>query len=60
MAEPDEPRTRIVSYEDDDHRFIAVLNRSPETDRLTAREVEAKLNEWRRTHRHLKAVDDPE
>lgn len=60
MPEPEEPRTRVVTHQDGDRYITVVMRRSPETDHLTGAEIAAKLDDWRRSQRHLRAVDDPE
>ncbi|WP_309029085.1 hypothetical protein [Streptomyces alfalfae] len=51
--------TRVVSREEENgDRIIAVMRRDEETDRMSDEEILAKLDEWKRSRRHLRAVDD--
>lgn len=54
-----ESEARLVTREDEGgRRSVAVVRRSPENDRLTDEEIAAKFDEWQRSKRHLRAVDD--
>ena len=48
--------TRTVVHEDGDHRHIAVITRTPDSDALTDEEVIGRLKQWR-ARRHLRVVD---
>ncbi|MER5715749.1 hypothetical protein [Streptomyces sp. NPDC002132] len=54
----EEPRTRIVTHEADGRRVIAVLHRTDDSDRLSDAEIVAHFDEWKRSGRHLRVVDD--
>lgn len=61
MTEPehDEPRIRIIADEPSPGRcVITVIRRDAETDKLSNAEIVAKFDEWRRSQRHLRVVDD--
>lgn len=57
MHEPGE-RTRIVSREVAPGRYEAFVLHRDEEPVPTHEELVAKFNEWQRSKRHLRAVDD--